>query len=76
MLGSLPYSLSDIEGERERIEGIEAVEINFLSFLNGRAIVFVAFCTDFLRDAALPEIEDFIELVSVEFTIMQNQLKC
>jgi hypothetical protein len=76
VLGSLPYSLSDIEGERERIEGIEAVEIEFLSFLNGREIVFVAFCTDFLRDAALPEIEDFVELVSVEFTIMQNQLKC
>ena len=75
MLGSLPYSLSDIEpvvGERERIKGIEAVERDFLSFLNGRAMVFAPFRMDFLRDTALPEIEDFVELVSVEFTIMQN----
>lgn len=68
-------SLSDIEPVvRERIEDIEAVDIEFLSFLNGRAMAFTPFCADFLRDAALPEIEDLVELVSNEFTILQNQL--
>ena len=31
------------------------------------------FRTDFLRDAVLPEItEDLVELVSIEFAMMQN----
>jgi hypothetical protein len=61
-------------GERERIEGIEVVDIDFLSFLNGRVMAFTPFCTDFLKDVVLPEIKDLVELVSIEFPIMQNQL--
>jgi hypothetical protein len=60
--------------EQEHIERVEAVEIDFLSFLNGQAMAFAPFCTDFLRDVALPEIEDLVELVLIEFTIMQNRL--
>ena len=62
---------------REYIERVEAVEIDFLSFLNGRAMAFAPFRTNFLRDAALPEIiEDLVELVSIEFAIMQNGTEC
>ena len=70
------FSLSEMETtmeeRRERIERVEAVEIDFLSFLNGRATVFAQFCMDFLRDVALLEIEDLVELVSIKFAIMQN----
>jgi hypothetical protein len=59
--------------ERERFEHIEAVERDFLSFLNGQVMAIAPFHTDFLRDVALLEItEDLVELVSIEFTIMQN----
>jgi hypothetical protein len=75
-LSQLTFSLSDIESameERECIECVEAVEMEFLSFLNGLAMAFAPFCMDFLRDVALPEmIDNLVELVSVEFTIMQN----
>jgi hypothetical protein len=72
----LTFSSSDIENameEREHIECIEAVEMEFLSFLNGLAMAFAPFCMDFLRDVALPEmIDDLVEFFSIEFTIMRN----
>jgi hypothetical protein len=75
----LTFSLSDVEivmeERQERMEGIEEVEMEFLSFLNGRAMAFAPLFTDCLRDAALPEIEDLVELVSIEFAIMQNGLQ-
>jgi hypothetical protein len=74
----LTFSLSDVEivmeERRERMEGVE-VEMEFLSFLNGRAMAFAPLFTDCLRDAALPEIEDLVELVLIEFAIMQNGLQ-
>jgi hypothetical protein len=55
--------------ERECNERDE-VERDCLSFLNGRAAAFAPFCTDFLRDAAFPEmIEDLAEEVSVDFAM-------
>ena len=81
-----PASLSDwrnvgLEDEWECKECKECkecdeVERDCLSFLKGRVIAFVPFRTDFLRDAALPEMrEDLVEEVSVDFT-MKEILNC
>ena len=43
----------------------------------GRVTAFAPFCTDFLRDMALLEMtEDLVELVLVEFAIMENLSEC
>ena len=40
-------------------------------------MAFGPFDTDFLKDMALPEIiEDLVELVLIDFAIMQNGSKC
>ena len=72
-------SLSDtgavvIEGER--VERKVEVEIDALSFLNGRAKAFARFLTDFFREAALLErVEDAVKEVSVDLGMTEKQDK-
>lgn len=59
--------------ERERIERVEAIEIDFLSFLKGRAMAVAPFCMFRLKDAALLEVvDDLVEDVSVDFAMMEK----
>jgi hypothetical protein len=72
VLGSLLSEAGSVVIDGERAERDVEVEIDFLSFLNGRASAFTLFCTFVFKDAALPERDDLAEEAAVDFGIEGN----
>ena len=59
--------------EREVVDRVaERPETDCLNFLKGRVKAFALFLTVFLIDAALPEIDDLVDVVSVDLAIVKN----
>ena len=75
MIGIFIIRYRDHNGRVARTYGRRQNSRNgFLEFFEWMSNSLGTFFTDFLRHAALPEIKDLVELVLIEFTIMQNQL--